>query len=63
MGQYKYEPHGPWILLNGVGKSYCLGCGLVNLNNDFTRWCVRMGCNSDEHPQYIQKRKQATKFK
>lgn len=34
------------------GIVYCGNCGLVYLNNDFTRWCVKRGCDYDEHPEY-----------
>ena len=56
---YKLEPHGPWIA--GVYKTYCQSCGLVRLNNEFTNWCIRMGCNNREHPQYEFNRNKAGK--
>lgn len=34
------------------GIYYCSSCGLVQLNNDFTRWCIQKGCEYDIHPQY-----------
>jgi hypothetical protein len=59
---YVFKKHGPWIQMKRVGKSYCLGCGLVRLNNPLTRWCMEKGCNHDDHPQYQQKVKQLTKM-
>lgn len=59
---YKMEPHGPWIPLKGTGKHYCLGCGLIDLNNDFTSWAIKKGCNNKEHPQYSSMRKKYTKM-
>lgn len=47
--EYTYEGH-KW---NGKvgGKIYCTDCGLVNLNNNLSRWCVDKGCNFRDHPQ------------
>lgn len=54
---YKYEPHN----FNGTiaGKKYCLKCGLVALNNSFTKWGIDKGCNNKEHPGYENQRKKA----
>lgn len=30
----------------------CQRCGLVTLKNQLTEWCVRMGCNAHDHPEY-----------
>lgn len=54
---YKYEPHGPWIPMKGIGKMKCVRCGLVRLNNDFTRWAIDKGCNNEDHPDHDRKRK------
>jgi hypothetical protein len=56
---YKFKPHNFSSGLKAGGKSYCSCCGLVALNNDFSRWSVRMGCFSDVHPEYKNKRKRA----
>lgn len=58
--KYTYEPHN----FSGkvTGKSYCVKCGLIALNNDFSRWSVDKGCNSDLHPQYKSKRKVTNPF-
>lgn len=34
------------------GKSVCVECGLMRLHNALTDWCVKMGCEHAEHPQY-----------
>lgn len=55
--QYKMEPHSFKEECRIVGKPYCSKCGLVALNNDFTRWSIDKGCLSELHPQYNSKRK------
>jgi hypothetical protein len=30
----------------------CKGCGLLKLHNPLTDWCVRNGCNHEDHPGY-----------
>lgn len=47
---FKFEAHGPWV--PGVYKTYCLNCGLVRLNNRFTEWAIKHGCNNNDHPAY-----------
>lgn len=42
----------PWVI--------CSRCGLIKLNNPFTDWCARTGCNHDEHPEYQKQRDKAT---
>lgn len=44
------------------GKQVCKSCGLVALNNDFTRWSIDKGCYSDLHPEYKNARKRFTKM-
>ena len=58
--KYKFMPHN--FKGKVVGKHYCLKCGLVALNNDFSQWSVKMGCLSDTHPQYQSKKRQFTRF-
>lgn len=48
---YKLVPHAfgvrkkiPWMI--------CKGCGLLNLRNDLTEWCVKVGCNASDHPEW-----------
>jgi hypothetical protein len=38
------------------GIYYCAKCGLVYLNNDFTRWCIKRGCEYDVHADYAKAR-------
>ena len=59
---YKMEGHS-FVPLKHVGKQYCRKCGLIALNNDFSQWCVRMGCNAEDHPQYASTRHRFTKPK
>lgn len=54
---YKLEPHNHSGKI--CGKTYCTKCGLVYLNNEFSRWYARMGCNADEHPNYKLQRDKA----
>jgi hypothetical protein len=54
MSDYKFQPHN--MTGKVAGKSYCVRCGLVALNNEFTRWSVDKGCNSEDHPDYQRKR-------
>ena len=55
--KYKMEAHGPWKVMKGVGKQYCDKCGLMNLNNPFTKWAIQKGCDHDLHVSYKQMRK------
>jgi hypothetical protein len=56
---YKMEAH-HWIAMKGLSYAVCKKCGLVNLKNELTRWCVKMGCNHDDHPQYKESVKRLT---
>jgi len=49
--KYTYEKHSP-IMLRGTPWVYCKYCGLVYLNNRFTKWCIKKGCNNSYHPEY-----------
>lgn len=53
---YKMVPHN----FGGkvVGKSYCLKCGLIALNNPLSRWATEKGCLNELHPSYRSKLKQ-----
>lgn len=59
---YKFEAHVFKTDIRAGGKQYCLKCGLVALNNDFTTWSIRMGCNSESHPDYQKVRNRFTKL-
>ena len=41
------------------GKDVCSNCGLMRLNNPFTKWAVRMGCENDLHPAYKSERRKS----
>ena len=49
--KYSFEAHTP-IPLKGTPWLYCRYCGLVYLRNPITRWCIKMGCNANYHPNY-----------
>lgn len=51
MAEYKPEPH-KFKKLRRIPWEFCTGCGLLRLHNALTDWCVRQGCNHDEHPGY-----------
>jgi hypothetical protein len=51
----KFEPHKFENPKNRFYKPVCFRCGLMKLNNKLTDWCVKQGCNHDEHPEYKQK--------
>ena len=52
---YKYEAHSP-KRRKGISWAVCEKCGLIYLKNPFTSWCIRMGCNSNDHPDYEKQR-------
>jgi ribosomal protein S27AE len=47
-----------------VPKQFCSNCGLLNLNNKFTRWAIGKGCYNEFHPGYSAaiRRYSTTKF-
>ncbi len=48
---WKIEPH-QWVKFKGIGRDRCVKCGLLALKNKFSQFCVKMGCDHTEHPQY-----------
>lgn len=48
----KYEMIAHSWKLNVAGKQVCNTCGLVALNNDFTRWAMNKGCMNHLHPDF-----------
>jgi hypothetical protein len=50
---FEPEPH-RFVKLGRLPYVGCIKCGLVRLNNRFTEWAMKNGCNNDEHPQYEQ---------
>lgn len=57
-----YQMKGHTFNQMASGKPVCSNCGLIALNNDFTRWCIDKGCYADLHPQYNSAKKRLTKF-
>jgi len=51
------EPHNFNWKLKGCPQFICVHCGLMLLNNDFTRWCVQKGCSYSDHPDYENQKK------
>ena len=58
---YSFESHKPRKLCKGIPWLYCPRCGLMYLKNQITRWCIKMGCDYEYHPQYKQMLKKLTK--
>lgn len=48
---YKLEPH-VFVPMKKIAWLRCKHCGLLTLKNALTEWCIRMGCNADDHPDY-----------
>lgn len=48
---YKLEPH-TFRTRKRLPWAYCIHCGLLMMRNPLTEWCVRMGCNASDHPEY-----------
>jgi len=51
MDSFEYIPHNfvkrkfmPWLC--------CRGCGLLSLNNPFTEWAIKKGCDNFYSPAY-----------
>jgi len=60
--KYVFEAHSP-IKIKNIPWSFCKYCGLVFLNNQATKWCIKMGCHNSYHPQYKQTINKLTKSK
>lgn len=52
-----------FVHLSGVGKSFCVNCGLIALNNPLSEWASKKGCNHTDHPEYEATVKRLTKMK
>jgi hypothetical protein len=50
--KYKMEGHqiNDWRV---GGKLVCRVCGLVALNNELSRYAVKLGCNYGDHPSWV----------
>lgn len=59
--EYSYEKH-EFVFCKPAGKSYCVNCGFVALNNDFSRWANDKGCKNALHPSYKSVRHKNTKL-
>ena len=46
--------------INGIPYLICSKCGLIQLKNDFSRWCIQQGCDYQSHPEFLAKKKQFT---
>ena len=58
----KYEMIEHEWQLKVCGKQVCSGCGLVALNNDFTRWAISKGCMNHLHPDFKNAYRRYTKL-
>lgn len=55
---YKLQPH-EFTPSKKLAWLRCKRCGLLTLRNALTDWCIRMGCNAADHPDYAPKCKKA----
>ena len=55
---YSMEAHSP-KKVKVFSWEVCAYCGLVYLRNDFTRFCIKMGCNYKLHREYNNQRNMA----
>ena len=39
-------------LLKGISWPVCRKCGLVYLKNPLTAWCIKMGCDYADKPNF-----------
>lgn len=58
--KYEYDDHAP-IKIKGIQWVVCRKCGLIYLKNEFTDWCIKKGCNNEDHPDYNHVRLKLTK--
>jgi hypothetical protein len=58
---YEYEPHFVTKIKN-IPWGVCNKCGLVYLSNIFTKWSIKKGCNSEDHPEYNKFRNGGVKY-
>ena len=48
---YRFEPHA-FVTRRRITWPVCRRCGLVLLRNDLTDWCVKRGCDANNHPEF-----------
>lgn len=53
---YTFEAHHAQMM-KGLPYACCIKCGLLYLRNEITERCIRWGCESSLHPEYIRWRK------
>lgn len=58
---YSMETH-RFVFNKLIGKQYCVKCGLVLLNNGFSKWASEKGCLNELHTSYSSTRKKFTKM-
>ena len=58
---YEYVPHN-FVKRKFMAWSACQSCGLVSLNNLFTEWSVKKGCDNRYHPSYKSARNKYTEL-
>lgn len=56
--KYKFEIHEP-VRIKSLPWLVCRKCGLVYLKNDFTFWCMKKGCNNEDHEDYNKERERS----
>ena len=59
---YEYVPHN-FVKRKFMPWSFCQGCGLLSLNNLFTEWAIKKGCDNYYHPSYRSTRSKYTELK
>lgn len=59
---YKFEGHKFENPKNRFYKPVCFRCGLMSLNNKITHWCVKKGCNHQDHPDFNRVLKEYTTY-
>ena len=52
--------HHHWIKYKTIPWVVCQNCGLIAINNPFTQWCIKHGCNHIKHKDYQRKRMEFT---
>ena len=48
---YKLVGHA-WYDPKRISYPVCKNCSLIYMNNPFSQWAIRMGCNYKEHLNY-----------
>ena len=48
--------------ISGLSYLVCSKCGLINLRNPFTLWCIQRGCDYEEAPGYENERRKVRDY-